>query len=285
MRLANLDGRLMVARSGGGFVDLARASEDRFDHDPQLVYERWEEFVAWSAGTSLGDGETLGVERLGPPLPRPRQVFAAALNYGAHAAEVGSDAPRVPQIFTKFPSCLAGPSTNVTLPGDFVDWEVELVVAIARRAYRVPSAEAWEYVAGVMVGQDVSARDVQRSGPLPQFSLGKSFPGFGPTGPWLVTVDEFGEGDAEIECLLNGEHVQHASTGDMTFSVPQLIAHISSIAPMLAGDLLFTGTPSGVGAHRDPPVFLHDGDVLVSRIARIGEIEQTFHAGGSGERP
>ncbi len=159
-----------------------------------------------------------------------------------------------------------------------MDWEVELVVAIGRSAHRVASAEAWEYVAGVMVGQDLSARDVQRSGPLPQFSLGKSFPGFGPTGPWLVTVDEFGEGDAAIECLLNGEHVQRASTGDMIFSVAELIAHISSITPMCSCDLLFTGTPSGVGSRREPPVFLRDGDVLVSRIARIGEIEQTFHA-------
>jgi 2-keto-4-pentenoate hydratase/2-oxohepta-3-ene-1,7-dioic acid hydratase in catechol pathway len=128
-----------------------------------------------------------------------------------------------------------------------------------------------------MVGQDLSARDVQRSGPTPQFSLGKSFPGFGPTGPWLVSVDEYGEGDAEIECVLNGERVQHASTGDMTFSIAQLIAHISSITPMLPGDLMFTGTPPGVGAHRRPPVFLRDGDELVSRISRIGEISQTFH--------
>ncbi len=277
MRLANLDGRLMVADAGCGFVDVALASEGRFDSDPQLVYERWEEFLAWSSGAPLGDGEQLGVESLGPPVPRPRQVFAVALNYPEHAAESGSEAPTVPQIFTKFPSCLAGPRTDVALPGAFTDWEAELVVVIGHRAHHVTSAQAWEYVAGLMVGQDLSARDVQRSGPTPQFSLGKSFPGFGPTGPWLVSVEEWGEGDAEIECVRNGERVQHASTGDMTFSIAQLIAHISSVTPMLPGDLVFTGTPPGVGAHRRPPVFLRDGDELVSRIARIGEISQTFH--------
>ena len=283
MRLANLHGRLIVAHDGNEFVDLALASEGRFDHDPQAIYERWDEFVAWSAGATGDHAETIDAERLGPPLPRPRQVFAVALNYRDHATETGAQAPAVPQIFTKFPSCLAGPHTSVSLPSEFVDWEVELVVAISTRAHRVASERAWDHVAGVMVGQDISARDVQRSSPTPQFSLGKSFPGFGPTGPWLVTVDEFGDGDAELECLRNGERVQHASTGDMIFTVAELIAHISAITPMLPGDLLFTGTPSGVGLARDPAVFLRDGDVVVSRIARIGEITQRF-VGGRSER-
>ncbi len=277
MRLANLQGRLMVARRGG-FVDLARASNGRFGHDPQLVYERWDELVGWLADAPLDDGVELDPAALGPPVPRPRQIFAVALNYRAHAAEGGTDAPSVPQVFTKFPTCLTGPRACVTLPGGFVDWEAELVVAIGRRAHRVASAHAREHVAGVMVGQDISARDVQRSGPTPQFSLGKSFPGFGPTGPWLVSADEYGDDEAEIECLLNGERVQHATTAEMIFPVAALIAHISSITPMLPGDLIFTGTPSGVGAHRRPPIFLRPGDRLVSRIARIGEIAQTFEA-------
>jgi len=281
MRLANVDERVMVAREGGGFVDLASASAGRFGPDPQTLYERWEEFADWIA--SPGEWTDVGYrpppESLGPPAPRPRQVFATALNYPQHAAEGGSDAPSVPQVFTKFPSCLAGPQTVVELATDRVDWEAELVVVIGRRAHHVPRAEAWEHVAGVMAGQDISARDVQRtSARESQFSLGKSFPGFGPTGPWLVSRDEFGEEEAVIECLVNGERVQRASTAEMIFPIAELIAYISSVTPMLPGDLLFTGTPSGVGSHRTPPRFLVDGDVVLTRIERIGELTQTFRA-------
>jgi 2-keto-4-pentenoate hydratase/2-oxohepta-3-ene-1,7-dioic acid hydratase in catechol pathway len=232
--------------------------------------------TATAIATREPDGHVSDAD-LRPPIPAPRSVFAVGLNYRSHAEEADMALPQTPLIFTKFPSCLAGPRTDVILPGAFTDWEAELVVVIGHRAHRVTSGQAWEYVAGLMVGQDLSARDVQRSGQTPQFSLGKSFPGFGPTGPWLVSVEEYGEGDAEIECVLNGGRVQHASTGDMIFSIAQLIAHISSVTPMLPGDLVFTGTPSGVGAHRRPPVFLRDGDKLVSRISRIGEISQTFH--------
>jgi 2-keto-4-pentenoate hydratase/2-oxohepta-3-ene-1,7-dioic acid hydratase in catechol pathway len=281
VRLANVDEQLMVARPEGGFVDLATASAGRFGPDPQTVYDRWEEFVDWvqTAAEWTDVGYEPPAESLGPPVPRPRQVFAAALNYGLHAAEGGADAPPAPQIFTKFPSCLTGPLTVVELASEHVDWEAELVVAIGRRAIRVPREQAWSHVAGVMAGQDVSARDIQRTSPHePQFSLGKSLPGFGPTGPWLVSSDDFGEAAAQIECFVNGELVQDASTAEMIFPVAALIEYISAITPMLPGDLLFTGTPAGVGAHRDPPVFLADGDVVVTRIERIGELTQTFRA-------
>ena len=281
MRLANVDERVMVAREGGGFVDLAVAIAGQFGPDPQTVYERWEEFTDWANGVPewTDAGYEPGPATLGPPAPRPRQVFATALNYREHAAEGGAPAPPAPQVFTKFPSCLAGPHTVVELATDRVDWEAELVVVIGRRAHHVPRAEAWEHVAGVMAGQDVSARDVQRTSPQEsQFSLGKSFPGFGPTGPWLVSRDEFGERDVRIECLLNGELVQSASTAEMIFPVAVLIEYISAITPMLPGDLLFTGTPSGVGAHRRPPRFLTDGDVVVTRIEGIGELTQSFRA-------
>jgi 2-keto-4-pentenoate hydratase/2-oxohepta-3-ene-1,7-dioic acid hydratase in catechol pathway len=279
--LANVDEQLMVARPGGGFVDLATASAGRFGPDPQTVYDRWEEFVDWvqSAAEWTDAGYEPPATSLGAPVPRPRQVFATALNYRQHAAEGGAKPPPVPQVFTKFPSCLTGPQTVVELATERVDWEAELVVVIGRRAMNVPRDEAWDHVAGVMAGQDVSARDVQRtSGHEPQFSLAKSFPGFGPTGPWLVSSDEFGEGAAQIECHVNGELVQHASTAEMIFPVATLIEYISGITPMLPGDLLFTGTPAGVGAHRDPPRFLSDGDVLVTRIERIGELTQVFRA-------
>jgi len=278
MRLANVDERLMVARTGGGFVDLATASAGRFGPDPQSVYDRWEEFEDWASQTAewTDAGFEPPLQSLGAPVPRPRQVFAAALNYGEHAAEAGFEAPTVPQIFTKFPTCLTGPETEVVLATDQVDWEAELVVVIGRRAHMVPRDAAWAHVAGVTAGQDISARDVQRTGPSPQFSLAKSFPGFGPTGPWLVSVDEFGDEPAQIECLRNGDRVQYESTTAMIFSVAELIEHISRITPMLPGDLLFTGTPSGVGSRRDPPRFLREDDRVLTRIERIGELSQVF---------
>ncbi len=277
MRLANLDDRLVVATTGG-FHDAHQASEGRFGPDPQAVYDRWDEFAEWAASAELAGGSQPDIGRLGPPVPRPRQVFAVALNYPEHAAETGLAKPERPLIFTKFPTCLTGPLADVALATPCVDWEVELVVAIGARADRVGEADGWDHVAGVTVGQDLSARDVQRAGPAPQFSLGKSFPNFGPTGPWLVTSDEPAvAGELELECVRNGERVQHETSSQMIFSVPQLIAFISSVCPMLPGDLLFTGTPSGVGARREPPIYLRAGDTLTSRISGIGEISQTFH--------
>jgi 2-keto-4-pentenoate hydratase/2-oxohepta-3-ene-1,7-dioic acid hydratase in catechol pathway len=152
-------------------------------------------------------------------------------------------------VFTKFASCLAGPYTEVTLPaGGHTDWEVELVAIIGRTASRVDPAGAWDYVAGLTVGQDLSERVLQLAGTPPQFSLGKSYPGFGPTGPWLVTVDEFEDtGDLALGCSVNGEPVQEGRTSDLIFSVPELIAQVSAVLPLLPGDVIFTGTPSGVG--------------------------------------
>lgn len=278
MLLGNLEGRLVIVADGAA-VDVERASAGRFGSDPQLVYGRWEEFVEWARQASPPlAGAPLDPSLLGPPVPRPRQVFAVALNYPEHAAEAESAAPEVPLVFTKFPTCLTGPVAEVGLPSEMVDWEVELVVAIGREARAVEPGEAWDHVAGVTVGQDISARDVQRLGPAPQYSLGKSFPGFGPTGPWLATLDELDAADAMLETRLNGEVVQRDSTASMIFPVPELLAYVSRICPLLPGDLLFTGTPSGVGARRQPPRFLQPGDELVSSVAGVGDIVQTFVA-------
>src|SRR3954469_11579596 len=282
MRLANLNGRL-VADTGSGFADVAQASDGRFGSSPQAVYDDWDAFAEWSQGGALEGDAELDPSQLGPPVPAPRQVFAVALNYPEHAAEANFTAPETPLIFTKFVTSLAGAQADVALPTDMVDWEVELVAVIGNGGAHISEADAWSHVAGVTVGQDLSARDVQRRGPAPQFSLGKSFPGFGPIGPWVVSTDEFGPADVELECLLNGESVQSETSAEMIFSVAELIAYISAITPLLPGDLLFTGTPSGVGARRDPPRFLRAGDELVSRIEGVGEIFQTFHDNEKGK--
>jgi 2,4-didehydro-3-deoxy-L-rhamnonate hydrolase len=278
MLVGNLEGRLVVAADDGA-IDVARASEGRFGPDPQSVFAVWDDFLAWAASMPSAAAEPFDEGRLGAPVPSPRQVFGVALNYPEHAAEAEVARPEAPLLFTKFPSCLTGPFGAIEVPTPKVDWEVEVVVAIGREAHRIATRDAWDHVAGVTVGQDLSARDVQRIGPVPQFSLGKSYPGFGPCGPWLATLDELDRDAIELECELNGETVQRGTTAEMIFSIPELIAYVSGVCPLLPGDLLFTGTPSGVGARRTPPRFLRPGDELVSRVGGVGEMVQRFVAG------
>lgn len=174
----------------------------------------------------------------------------------------------LPPVFTKYVTSITGPVTEVALPpGGHTDWEVELVAVIGRRAEAVSEADAWSHVAGLAAGQDISERVVQLAGPAPQFSLGKSYPGFAPIGPWLVTPDEFDNpDDLELRCAINGKEVQKGRTRDLIFSVPALIAGLSAVLPLLPGDVIFTGTPAGVGLGRDPQRWLAAGDELVSTI-------------------
>jgi 2-keto-4-pentenoate hydratase/2-oxohepta-3-ene-1,7-dioic acid hydratase in catechol pathway len=221
---------------------------------------------------------------LGSPSPTPRQVFAIGLNYSDHAKESGFAQPEnLPPVFTKFQTCITGPDTIVVIPeGGNVDWEVELVAVIGKEAKNVSAAEAWDYVAGLTIGQDISERVSQLRGPAPQFGLGKSFPGFGPVGPWLVTVDEFANpDDLELGCSLDGEEVQKGRTSELIFSVPALIQGLSATATLLPGDIIFTGTPAGVGLGRSPQRFIQPGETLVSRVEGIGEMTQTFVSAGN----
>jgi 2,4-diketo-3-deoxy-L-fuconate hydrolase len=278
MRLANIDGRLALL-FGDRAVDVAKASDGRFDAAPQLVFDQWDAFSAWARGLDPEhlEHQPLAGATIGAPVPEPRQVFAVALNYAAHADESGFVKPAAPLVFTKYPSSITGPTTTVTLPTDTVDWEVELVVVIGLAAKDVSAAEAWGHVAGLCVGQDLSERTSQHAGPVPQFSLAKSFPGFSPLGGVLVTPDELDDpDDLEISCSIDGEQVQGGRTGAMIFPVSDLIAYLSSIVTLRPGDLIFTGTPAGVGAGRVPPRYLRAGEKLVSRIEGLGELEQTF---------
>lgn len=280
MRIANLSGRLAVIVDGGA-VDVEKASDGRFAADPQAVYERWEEFRSWVAATDLPAGAVFEPAELDSPVPAPRQTLAVGLNYRDHASESGFAAPEgLPPVFTKFLTSISGPVTQVKLPAEGnTDWEVELVVVVGRRAVKVREADAWSHVAGLAVGQDISERVAQLAGPAPQFSLGKSYPGFAPIGPWLVTADEFDDpDDLELRCAVNGEEVQKGRTSDLIFSVPALVAGLSTVLPLLPGDVIFTGTPAGVGLGRDPKRFLAAGDELVSTVEGIGELRQTFVA-------
>jgi 2-keto-4-pentenoate hydratase/2-oxohepta-3-ene-1,7-dioic acid hydratase in catechol pathway len=222
----------------------------------------------------------IDLTELGAPAPAPRQVFAIGLNYRDHAAEADMAAPDAdPVVFTKFPSSVVGPSHVVVLPSESVDYEAELVIVMGRRAHRLSRERAWSHVAGLTLGQDISERVVQFRGPSPQFSLGKSYPGFSPIGPVLVTPDEFADpDDIEIGCTLDGQQMQKSRTSNLIFTVPHLIESISAVVPLLPGDLIFTGTPSGVGWTRDPKVLLQPGARLTTHAEVIGEMTTTFTA-------
>ena len=275
MRIGNLGGRLVVLADRGA-VDVATASGGRFGPDPQAVYSRWAEFTAWAASLDGAGGQPFDPAQLGAPAPRPPQSFGIGLNYSDHVREAGFTVPDRLSVFSKFPSCLAGPVSEVVLPpGGHTDWEVELVAVIGAEACQVDAADAWGHVAGLTVGQDISERITQLGGDAPQFSLGKSFPGFGPTGPWLVTPDEFADpDDLELGCSVNGTEMQKARTRDMIVPVPQLIARLSAIVTLLPGDIIFTGTPAGVGMGRSPQVWLQPGDEVISYVEGIGELRQ-----------
>ncbi|MGV9711084.1 fumarylacetoacetate hydrolase family protein [Gordonia sp. NPDC003424] len=280
MRLAVIEGRtLLVDEAIEHGVDVATASGGRFGPDPMAIYDNWAAFAEWAASATPAEGSAIDASAVENPIPEPRQVFAIGLNYAEHAAESKYEIPDLPPVFTKYRTSLAGPDETVELPGPKVDWEVELVAVIGRHAHRVPESEGWDYVAGLTVGQDISERATQFNATPPQFGLGKSYPKFSPMGPVVVSPDELTDrDDIELGCSINGEQVQKGRTSEMIFSVPQLVSYLSSITPLLPGDVIFTGTPSGVGLGRTPQRFLTDGDVLNSRIAGIGTIEQRFVA-------
>ena len=270
MKIANHDGRLVLVQDDG-VVDVATASGGRFGPDPMAAFDDWDALVSWAATGHAATG-SLDEALLGCPVPRPRQVFAIGLNYRSHAEESGMAIPAVPATFTKFPASLSGPFDDVEVVGDAVDWEVELVAVVGRAADRVAEADAWDHVAGLTVGQDISDRTLQFAAGM-QFSLGKSRRGYGPMGPWLVTPDEVPDpDDLALGCSVDGEVVQDARTSDLIFSIPQLVAELSSVLPLLPGDVVFTGTPAGVGMTRQPPRALRPGQVLETWVEGIGTI-------------
>ena len=272
MRIGTLNNRYH-ALAGTRALDIAEASQGRFAADGFEIFERFDELTDWLATVPDTAYTPFDEAALGAPVSMPRQVFAIGLNYRDHAAESGLAEPDEPVVFTKYPTSVVGPTATVALPSEYVDWEAELVAVVGARAEHVKAADVWSHIAGVTVGQDLSERRVQLAGPAPQFSLGKSYPGFGPIGPAIVTLDEIADVDnLEITCLLGEEILQKGSTRDLIFSIPQLVEHISAICPMLPGDVIFTGTPAGVGGARTPNRFLAPGSVLITAIEGIGEL-------------
>jgi 2,4-diketo-3-deoxy-L-fuconate hydrolase len=286
VRIATIRGRLSLV-DGPVAVDVETASEGTFSADPAAIYARWDEFSTWAADRSVADdpeAESFDERDLGAPSPGARQVFGIGLNYADHAAESGLPIPEHPVVFTKFASSVTGPVTDVVLAGETVDWEAELVVVIGRGGRHIAVADAHEHVAGYTAGQDLSERTVQWQGQPAQFSIGKSFAGFAPTGPVLATLDEFADADRlRISCTITDPAgastvVQDGSTEQLIFSVPEIISRLSDVVELLPGDLIFTGTPPGVGAGMKPPRFLVEGELLVTEIDGIGRLTQRMVA-------
>jgi 2-keto-4-pentenoate hydratase/2-oxohepta-3-ene-1,7-dioic acid hydratase in catechol pathway len=220
-----------------------------------------------------GDELPLGDVDLAVPVPDPDKIICIGLNYRSHAAEAGIEPPAVPTFFAKFRNALVPTGATVPLPAASrkVDYEAEVAFVIGRRCNNVAEHDALNHVAGYTLLNDLSARDLQFA--TPQWIPGKVFDGSAPCGPALVTPDEAGPHDQiEIELTLNGETMQSASTADLIFSIPALVAHLSSLMTLEPGDLVSTGTPSGVGSVRDPRVWLKAGDEIVISSPTLGRL-------------
>ncbi len=218
--------------------------------------------------------------RIGACLASVPNFYCIGLNYAKHAAETGATPPAEPIIFNKATSCLSGPNDPVIIPRKSVktDWEVELGVVIGREALYVSEEDALDYVSGYCTINDVSEREfqIERGG---QWTKGKSAPSFGPIGPWLVTADEVPDPQAlRLWLSLNGKVVQDSDTSDMIFTVRQIISYMSQFMKLMPGDIIATGTPSGVGLGMKPPVFLKPGDVMELEIEGLGRQKQVAQA-------
>ena len=279
MRIANLAGRATIV-TDDGLIDLATQSHGAFSASMDKCLTQLDKIQAWFARSApaVTDATTprelLGDARLGPVVVRPQQVFAVGLNYRHHAEEMHLALPKTPMVFTKFVSSLCGPNDEVPIPSFTTDFEAELVVIIGSTTRDVSIDEALSCVAGYCVGQDYSERTLQMQGTPAQFSLGKSYRNFTPIGPWLTTADEIVDPNVlGIRCAINDTEYQNSSTADMVFSVAEIVSYLSGVVELRTGDIIFTGSPHGVGQGRTPPVFLRPGDRIVTSIDHLGRIE------------
>jgi 2-keto-4-pentenoate hydratase/2-oxohepta-3-ene-1,7-dioic acid hydratase in catechol pathway len=269
-RLATMNDRAVLIAKGGVY-DLERHSNGRFSADPMAAVANHARLHEVAASLGATPDHPLDESVLGPCIPRPRKVFAIGLNYRSHAEETGTEVPPAPVVFTKFPNCLSGPASDIVLYGPTTDWEAELVLVIGKRARDITPADAWKAIAGVTCGQDISERSMQFASKPPHFDLAKSYDGYGPIGPAVVSLDQLADpADLAITCEVNGERKQDARTSDLIFDVPALVAYLSAVCTLEPGDLIFTGTPSGVGVMTG--TFLKPGDVVTTTIEGIGTL-------------
>lgn len=273
-----------VLRDGANGLEVIDLNETNPELSTSLrnLLERGDTALAAIAkAAASGKGRPLDSVTLRTPLAEPQKILCIGLNYADHAAETGAKVGEEPVVFSKLPTVLCGPGDLITLPPESteVDYEAELVVVIGKPARRIDRKSAWRHVAGYCCGNDVSARDWQKGKPGKQWLLGKSFDSFGPIGPWIATSDEIVEPDClAIQCRLNGAVMQDSNTRQLIFPIDYLVSYLSHVCTLLPGDLIFTGTPPGVGMARNPPVFLKPGDHVEVTIDGLGTLKNSVAA-------
>jgi 2-keto-4-pentenoate hydratase/2-oxohepta-3-ene-1,7-dioic acid hydratase in catechol pathway len=229
--------------------------------------------VTASGPAPIGPSFPLDDVTLLAPVPRPPKFICVGLNYRDHAAEIGMEIPKVPTIFSKFSNVVIGPGEPIVLPrvSERPDYEAELAFVIGPGGRRIPASRAMHHVFGYTIVNDVSARDFQMA--TSQWLMGKTFDTFAPMGPWIVTADEIADPHAlDISLEIGGETLQSSNTRELIFKIPELIEFISSVVTLEAGDVVITGTPSGVGFMRKPPRFLKPGDEVSIHVGKIGTL-------------
>ncbi len=276
LRLANLKGRaqfIVGDIASPRAIDVATASNNSLSADPMLCFAHWDSLKKLAATLDVSAGSPVAIADLSCPVPQPRQMFAVGLNYRQHAAEMGSPLPPLPLVFAKFQSSLNSPTGNIEILSDTVDYESELVIVVGKGGRHIDEAVAWDHIAGLCVGQDVSDRGLQYMGTPPQFSLGKSRVGYSPIGPWVTDMSNNDKrDDLQLGCTVNGEQRQDTQTSDMIFGIAHIVAYMSTIVELFPGDVIYTGSPFGVGHGRKPQLYLKPGDVVETTLEGVGTI-------------
>lgn len=277
MKLASIGGRATLVEAGR-LVDVASASGGELSADPM---DHLGSLASLSSIEVPADAPSAEGARFEAPVPRPSKVLGIGLNYRRHAEETGLPIPDEPVVFAKLPNAICGPSDPIVVPAATkqIDWEAELVVVIGRSGAQIDAADAWDHVGGFLCGQDVSDREEQFRG-VKQFTFGKSYDTFAPIGPYVVTVDELDDpNDLRIACTVDGQTVQDSRTSDFIFSISEIIEWLTRYVTLEVGDLIFTGTPSGVGMAMDPPRYLEPEMVVGTEIEGLGSMRNACVAG------
>ena len=269
--------RRLGARSGNSIIDL-NATDPSIPSTMREFLEAGENALSKAHAAIDKGAQAIPATdvTIQAPIDDPEKIICIGLNYADHAAESGMPIPDEPIVFSKYASSIIGPNADIVAPSasSQVDYEVELVVVIGKRGRNISEEDALNYVAGYMVGHDVSARDYQLEKPGAQWMMGKTFDTFAPIGPDLVTTDDVSDPhNLGIRCILNGETVQDSNTSQLIFGVPQLIAYLTHVFTIIPGDLIFTGTPPGVGMGRNPQLWLKHGDHVICEIDGLGRLE------------